>query len=211
LTLSGRASHTGATPMALRSDALAAAAEVVLIAESLATDSQHHGTRATVGRLEVTPGSITTIPGRVSLSVDIRDVDSDRQRQTTIEIVRRARAVCDRRKVGLALTLLGDTSPVILPIWLRRLTTQVCTENELSYRVMTSGASHDSQLINTITPAAIIFVPSRAGLSHVPEEWTSTADLARGTDTLLNALVLADSELGSSSASPIGSGRAGAA
>lgn len=196
LTLSGRASHTGATPMALRSDALAAAAEIVLIAESLATDTQHRGARATVGQLEVHPGSVTTIPGRTLLSLDVRDVDSDRQRWTTIEIVRRARAVCDRRKVGLSLTLLGDTSPVILPIWLRLMAAKVCSERDLSYRVMASGASHDSQVINTVTPAATLFIPSRHGLSHVPEEWTSTSDLARGTDTLLAVLLQADRELG---------------
>lgn len=195
LTLTGRASHTGATPMALRSDALAAAAEIVLIAESLATDSQHRGTRATVGQLEVHPGSVTTIPGRTSLSLDVRDVDSDRQRWTAIEIARRARAVCDRRKVGLSLTLLGDTSPVILPVWLRLMAAKVCSKRDLSYRVMASGASHDSQMINTVTPAATLFIPSRHGLSHVPEEWTSTADLARGADTLLAVLLQADREL----------------
>lgn len=195
LTLSGRASHTGATPMALRSDALAAAAEIVLIAESLATDTQHRGTRATVGQLEVHPGSITTIPGRALLSLDVRDLDSDRQRWTTIEIVRRARAVCDRRKVGLSLTLLGDTSPVILPIWLRLLAAKVCRDRGISYRVMTSGASHDSQVINSVTAAATLFIPSRHGLSHVPEEWTSASDLVRGTDTLLAILLQADQEL----------------
>ncbi|MET9303681.1 Zn-dependent hydrolase [Micromonospora aurantiaca] len=195
LRIVGQASHTGATPMHLRQDALTAAAEIVLIAETLATDAQHRGTRATVGRLDVSPGSITTIAGGVTFSLEVRDVDSDRQRSTATEIVRRARAVCDRRRVGLEVSLLGDTSPVVLPMWLRLITAQACRSSGVSYRVMTSGASHDAQIIGRLTPASILFVPSRGGLSHVPEEWTSSSDLARGTSVLLTTLLRTDAEL----------------
>jgi hydantoinase/carbamoylase family amidase len=195
LTLSGRASHTGGTPMALRADALAAAAEIVLTAESLANDVQHRGTRATVGRLDVHPGSVTTIPGRASMTVDVRDIDSDRQRSTAIEVARRAQAICDRRGVRLELTVMGDTSPVILPLWLRGLLADTATERGVPYRVMTSGASHDAQVVGGVTPSAIMFVPSRGGLSHVPEEWTSSVDLALGADLLLDSLCRIDAEL----------------
>lgn len=193
--LTGQATHTGATPMHARRDALAAAAEIVLIAETLANDAQHRGSRTTVGQLEALPGSITTIAGKAMLSLDVRDIDSDRQRATATEIVRRAVAVCDRRRIHLSLTLLGDTSPVVLPIWLRLILAQTCQNAGVNYQVLTSGASHDSQLINKLTPAAIIFVPSRAGLSHVPEEWTSSSDLARGTSVLLSTLLRIDTEL----------------
>lgn len=195
LSLSGTASHTGATPMALRADALTAAAEIVLTAESLANDVQHRGTRATVGRLDVLPGSVTTIPGRASMTVDIRDIDSDRQRSTAIEVVRRSQAICDRRRVHLDVSVIGDTSPVVLPIWLRRIVCDATRQRGVAYRVMTSGASHDAQLISAITPAAILFVPSRAGLSHVPEEWSSTVDLALGAEVLLDTLCRVDAEL----------------
>ncbi|GAA3229002.1 Zn-dependent hydrolase [Nonomuraea helvata] len=193
--VTGQASHSGATPMGQRADALAAAAEIVLLAESLALDPQHRGTRATVGRLEVRPGSITTIPGEIVLTLDVRDVDSDRQRGTVAEIVRRARSCCDRRRLRLSLELLGDTSPVVLPVWLRSIVAESCRAAGVPYRVLTSGASHDAQVINGLMPAAILFVPSRDGLSHVAEEWTSSADLATGTDVLLAALLRIDGEL----------------
>jgi allantoate deiminase len=190
--VTGQPSHTGGTPMGLRADALTAAAEIVLLAEGIASDPRHRGTRATVGRLTVHPGSITTIPGRVSFSVDLRDVDSDRQRETVAEIARRARAVCDRRGVRLAVHLIGDSSPVVLPIWLRELIGQVCTERSIPYRVLTSGASHDSQMVNHVVPAGMIFVPSKGGLSHVPEEWTSAVEIALGTDVLARSLLATD-------------------
>jgi allantoate deiminase len=190
--VTGQPSHSGGTPMGLRADALTAAAEIILLAERLATDPRHRGTRATVGRLTVHPGSITTIPGRVRFSIDVRDIDSDRQRETATEIIQRARAVCDRRGVRLSVQVIGDSSPVVLPIWLRQLVGQVCTDSGYPYRVLTSGASHDSQMVNGIVPAGMIFVPSKGGLSHVAEEWTSAADLARGTDVLVRSIVATD-------------------
>lgn len=196
VTLQGRADHSGGTPMSMRSDALAVAAEVVLAAEALANDPRHRGTRATVGRLDVHPNSITTIPGRVTFTVDVRDVDSDRQRQATAEIVQRARYACERRGVRMEVEVIADTSPAVLPMWLREMTSAACRDLGVEYRVMTSGAGHDSQVINRIIPAAMIFVPSRDGLSHVPEEWTSAADIARGVDVLYHSLLRLDRFLG---------------
>lgn len=192
LVVSGQPSHTGATPMRDRADALAAAAEAVLLAEQLALDPRHRGTRATVGRLVVEPGSITTIPGTVTFSLDVRDVDADRQRHAATEIVSRMRASCLRRGTQLSARLLADTSAVVLPDWVRDEVTATAVELDLPYRVMTSGASHDAQMINRVTPTAMIFVPSRRGLSHVPDEWTDPARLAVGTDLLTASLLRLD-------------------
>jgi hydantoinase/carbamoylase family amidase len=192
LAVDGQASHTGGTPMRGRSDALAAAAECVLVAEQLALDPRHRGTRATVGRLSVAPGSITTIPGTVTFSLDVRDVDADRQRRAALEIVARMQAICARRGTRLSARLLADTSPVVLPDWVRGEVTRTAAELGIPYRVLTSGASHDAQMVNRVTPTAMIFVPSRQGLSHVPQEWTDPAQLAVGTDLLCAALLRLD-------------------
>jgi hydantoinase/carbamoylase family amidase len=136
--------HSGGTPMSMRADALTAAAEVVLAAESAAREPRNRGARLTVGRLDVHPNSITTIPGRVRLTLDVRDVDSDRQRRLAVEMVRRARVLCERRGVSVDAELIADTSPSVLPMWIRELTSQVCQELGIRYRVMTSGAGHDS-------------------------------------------------------------------
>lgn len=207
LDVTGRAAHSGATPMDLRADALAAAAEIVLAAESIARHPARRGARITVGRLEVEPGSLTTIPGRVRMSVDVRDTDSDRQRIIAVEVVRAARAICDRRKTAVTAGLIGDSSPVVLPVWLRRLAAATCHEAKVSFRVLSSGAGHDAQTMQSAAPAAILFVPSRAGLSHVPEEWTSARDLAVGASVLRSLLLRVDRELAGRPAARAETGR----
>ena len=193
IDLTGTASHTGGTPMHLRADALAAAAAMVLTAESLANDSRHHGTRMTVGELEVSPGSITTIPGHCRLYVDVRDVDTDRQRNATNELIAAAYATAEARGVGIAVELLGDTSPVTLPLSVQSALVGAAENLGLDYRVLASGASHDTQMINRICPGGMIFVPSRNdGVSHAPEELTHAVDIMRGVDLLAHSLLALD-------------------
>jgi allantoate deiminase len=192
LVLKGQANHSGATPMALRADALAGAADVVRTAEALATDPRHRGLRATVGRLEVWPNSTTTIPGRAMVTVDVRDTDGDRQRQAALELVERVRWTCERRGLRLEAEVVADTSPTVLTMWLRERIRQVCEELALSHRAMSSGASHDAQVVARLAPAAIVFVPSRGGLSHVPEEWTSATEIACGVEVLRQSVLRLD-------------------
>ncbi|WP_329077120.1 Zn-dependent hydrolase [Streptomyces niveus] len=196
LDLTGRASHTGGTPMRMRADAMAAAAEVILMIETLANDSRHHGTRATVGRMHASPGSLTTIAGSAEVYVDVRDVDNDRQRLTAAEIVDSAQNICSRRGIGCESRLLADASPVILPRWLRDTVAEAATEAGIAHRVMPSGASHDAQMINHVVPTGMIFVPSHnGGVSHSPEELTRPAELAVGTDILASGLLRLDARL----------------
>lgn len=204
LELVGRADHSGGTPMDVRADALAAAAEAVLAAEALSKEPRNRGARLTVGRLDVHPNSITTIPGRVRMTIDVRDVDSDRQRRLAVEIVRRIRGLTERRGVRVDPELIADTSPAVLPMWIRGITGGVCEDLGFRYRVMTSGAGHDAQVVNSIVPAGMVFVPSREGLSHVPEEWTSASDIARGVEVLRGAVQRLDELLTS-----LGDGTAG--
>lgn len=196
LVLTGRADHSGGTPMRERTDALLAASEVVLAVEALVTDPFHHGTRGTVGRVDVEPNSLTTIPGRVTMTIDIRDLDGDRQRRTAEALVETALEISRRRRIELGAFLLADTSPSVLSVWLRSILREVCTRLGVSHRVMTSGASHDAQILARIAPAAMVFVPSRDGLSHVPEEWTSVADIARGVEVLYDSVLEVDRRLG---------------
>lgn len=195
LSVTGEANHSGATPMTRRADALMGAAEVALALERLATDASHRGLRATVGRMDVWPNSTTTIPGRVLLTIDIRDVDADRQRRAAVDAVEHARWTCERRGLRLDWSVMADTSPTVLSMWVRQKIQDVCEEAGVSHRVLTSGASHDAQIIASVAPSAIVFVPSRAGLSHVPQEWTSAADIATGVEVLKHSVLRFDSFL----------------
>ncbi|MCU1440278.1 MAG: Zn-dependent hydrolase [Rhodoglobus sp.] len=190
--LDGVASHTGGTPMHQRRDALAAASECVLACERIANDATHHGTRVTVGRLEVQPGSITTIPGEVSFTIDIRDFDSERQRRTAHLLDAQFRQISAARGVGIRSSVIGDTSPVFLPVEIVDSIVSAARERGLTYRLLSSGASHDSQQISRVTPTGMIFVPSIRGLSHVPEENTAFDDIALGAQVLLDTLIALD-------------------
>jgi len=195
MTVYGRAGHTGGTPMPGRADALAAAAEITLAVEGLANRPSYRGTRATVGCLDVYPNRITTIPGRVELRIDVRDVDSDRLRHAALEIGELSQLISDRRGVQLEAEVIADTSPAVLSIWLRRAIGQVCQELGCDYRFMLSGAGHDAQIMAALMASAIIFVPSKAGASHVPEEWSSASDIARGSEVLYHSILRVDALL----------------
>jgi allantoate deiminase len=140
----------------------------------------------------VHPNSITTIPGRVRVTVDIRDVDSDRQRRLASTIAQRAADIASARGATVAQTVIGDTSPAVLPAWIRRVIADVCEDAAVRYKVLSCGAGHDAQLISRVIPAGIIFVPSRRGLSHVPEEWTTSTQIATGARVLLGSAVRLD-------------------
>ncbi len=188
----GRADHSGGTPMESRKDALAGAAEIVLGIEALANEPNRRTTVATVGRFSVSPNSITTIPGSVELAVDVRDIDSDRQRDTAWRVVELCEQVCARRGLDLEHVVVSDTSPSVLPLWLRRITKDGCVELGLTHRVMSSGAGHDAQILARRMPAAMLFVPSHNGASHVPEEWTGVDDIVSGVRALYASLLRLD-------------------
>lgn len=202
ITVIGQADHSGGTPMHMRTDALAAAAEIIVAAERLANEPQHRGARITVGQIQVSPNSITTISGQADVTVDIRDLDWDRQRAIVDRVVQVAEEIAERRGARTEVDLLAHTTPVVLPMWIRTVAAETCTDLGIPYRVLPSGAGHDAQVINAIVPAGIVFVPSRDGLSHVPEEWTNPADIALGVSVLCGMVDRLDSVLSS--------GRAGA-
>jgi allantoate deiminase len=192
LDLTGRASHSGGTPMHLRVDAAAAAAEIVLLVESVALRAAEGGTRATVGRIDLAPGSMTTIAGTAGLWVDVRGLDLEQQQRAAAEIVDRAAAVCSRRGVGFTSRPLAETPPVPLPESIRDVLVGTCEALGLEPTVLPSGASHDAQQVDRVTPTGMIFVPSRHGISHDPAESTDVEDLALGTTVLAASLLRLD-------------------
>lgn len=189
LDLRGRADHAGATPMSQRHDALAAAAEIVLAAEAAANDPRRRPTVATIGHLVVHPNAITTVPGQTTMYLDVRDIDGDRQRATAEEVLQAAIQAARSRGVQLGYDVTADVSPTVLPMWLRGITSRVCQDLGMDHRVMPSGAGHDAAIVARVLPAGMIFVPSRDGASHCPEEWTSLAHIAQGVRVLSRSVL----------------------
>lgn len=198
--LSGRADHSGTTPMSIRQDALAGAAEIIAQVERAARRGRT--TVATVGRLQVHPNVVTVVPGEVRFTLDVRDIDPLRQRELAGELLRFAALVASRRGLGMEAQLLQDQSPVTLPYWVRDSVAEVCREQAIPYRVMPSGAGHDAGYVGRRAPAGMIFVPSRAGISHAPDEWTEIEDIARGALVLAAALRRIDTALRRIDAAP---------
>lgn len=171
----GRPDHSGATPMTLRADALAAAGATILAAERAASD--YRSTVATVGRVEVWPNNVTTIPGTATIWIDIRDVDSEQQRIAAQRIVDAADDAARSRGVSLSVTVLSCQAPVVLDAWPRRLATAACEGLRLPHRVLSSGAGHDAAIIAQRASSALVFIPCVDGVSHAPMEEASTDDI----------------------------------
>jgi hydantoinase/carbamoylase family amidase len=191
LRFTGRADHSGATPMALRRDALTAASELVVDIEAAAR--RHPTSVATVGRLEVSPGSITTVPGEVMLTIDFRDVDSERQRELADSVLDEAIRISRRRALDVSASLLSDQSPVLLHKPLRELLAGALGTLGVPFSVLPSGAMHDAAYMARRTPSALLFVPSRDGVSHSRDEHSELAHIARGCEAIATAIV--DDEL----------------
>jgi beta-ureidopropionase / N-carbamoyl-L-amino-acid hydrolase len=187
LALTGVQDHAGPTPMRIRHDALVAAAEVVRGVRGVPGKAGGDMV-ATVGRLEVSPNIPNAIPGRVALSIDLRDPDDARLTRAIGMLDRLVRAAA--RKEGVAAELehywrvpRTTFDPAVVAAVERAAQSLGC-----GHRRMLSGAGHDAQYMAAVCPTGMIFVPSRGGRSHCEEEFTGMDDVEHGANTLLRAV-----------------------
>jgi N-carbamoyl-L-amino-acid hydrolase len=189
-TIEGHASHAGTTPMSMRSDALVAAAELVLSINTLG--NQPGDQVATVGQMALSPNVANTIPGKVEMSLDIRDLDNDLldrlMEQLDVEIARISSAT--GTKITYVQRLYNYPSPANSHI--QNAIAQVCKDLSLSHMSLPSRASHDAQELAQITDMGMIFVPSQSGISHAVTEYTAVDDCVQGTNVLLHTLLRLD-------------------
>ena len=186
--LQGRQGHAGTIPMNLRADALVAAAKAVARIAELAVE-EGEGTVATVGWLSVKPGGFNIIPGEVEFSVDIRSG----QRHHVDNVSRRIGEVLAEITAGTGvsaeLSSLMNVAPVRMAESIVARQKEICERLGLKYRLMQSGAGHDAMVMAAITEVGLIFVPSRDGRSHCPEEWTDYAQLQKGVEVYLQTVL----------------------
>jgi hydantoinase/carbamoylase family amidase len=187
-TLTGRSGHSGSTPMSLRRDAGAAAAEVVLAVERAALESPSPNTVGTVGVVAIGPGAINVVPGTAILDVDIRDSDG-RAKDAAVERVQAdIEAICRRRNIEHRIETLTRLEPISADQAIQDVIGRRCRDSGVDFLPMVSGAFHDAMAIAEVAPMGMIFVPSRAGVSHHPEEYTSPDEIALGTQLLADVL-----------------------
>ena len=187
LVFTGETGHAGTTPMELRHDALAAAAEVTAVAEEEASGT---GTSVgTVGQVSVEPGGINIIPGRVELSLDLRDIDEETRDLVEERILERARGVCERRGVGFETEVLQRMTPVSCSETVRGAVRASCEKLGLQPYTLASGAAHDGMQLVGLCPVGMVFVRSKDGVSHNPEEWSSKEDCRTGAEVLYRTVL----------------------
>ncbi|MBY0098398.1 Zn-dependent hydrolase [Mesobacillus maritimus] len=180
VTLTGKAGHAGTTPMDRRTDALVAAAKVISQFPELAME-EGNGTVITTGRLNVFPNGANVIPDKVVFTVDIRSGKEARvqnvirnmqellesHNQNGIEIVAEQRLYMQPKELNQGIILLLKESS---------------TEMNIPYCSIDSGAGHDAMVFSDVTDVGMLFIPSKAGLSHCPEEWSDSSHIAQAVE-----------------------------
>ncbi|MGH7519881.1 MAG: M20 family metallo-hydrolase, partial [Gemmatimonadales bacterium] len=171
VTLRGFANHAGTTPMDRRQNAMLAAADVVLIVDRVVKSVEGRQV-GTVGRLLVKPGAPNVIPGQVDLTVELRDLSTEKIERLWTQIHSAALASAKQHDVTLDYALQHTNQPALSTPTVRGVIADAVQGLGLSSQVMPSGAGHDAQDLARIGPMGMIFVPSVKGISHSPVELT---------------------------------------
>lgn len=183
ITIGGMANHAGTTPMAMRRDAGVAAGRTLAFLDRLARETP--GAVATVGTIRFEPNAINVIPSAAIFTVDLRNPDEERLKgqETALDTFLKK---LQGEGFEISTERLARFQPVAFAPEIVTAIEASAAERQLSCRRMTSGAGHDAQMIARIAPSAMIFVPSKGGISHNPAEHTDEADLVAGANVLLD-------------------------
>jgi hydantoinase/carbamoylase family amidase len=156
--------------------------------ERLARESPSQTTVGTVGVLRLRPGAINVVPGDAELDVDVRDSDRAAREAVVDGLLSAARAIAERRDLTLDVTPIVQDEPVTCSPIVVDAAREACQELGLTHREMISGAYHDAMILAAKVPVGMVFVPSRAGVSHHPDEYTPPEQVAHGVDVLAGVL-----------------------
>ena len=176
LIFEGHAGHAGTTPMGLRRDAMAAAAEFVLAAERLALGEP--GLVATVGEMNIPHGACNVVPGHVHATLDIRHQDDATRERAIVALQREVEASCARRGITATWSLIAEHGATPCTPALVEQLAEAVRETGVAVRELPSGAGHDAVTMASVTDIAMLFVRCAGGISHHPDEAVSEADVA---------------------------------
>ncbi len=185
--ITGQANHAGTTPMGYRKDAVFAASQMVHEIISMAR-AEGDPLVTTVGKFEASPNIVNVVPGKAMFTIDVRHTDKEAIVSFTEQMTARMQDIAKEHEVEMNIDLWMDEDPVPMDEKIVELIEKQCKDNGLNFKVMHSGAGHDSQIFAPVVPTAMLFVPSLKGISHNPAEFTEPADLAEGVKALIGAL-----------------------
>ena len=186
----GEGGHAGGKLMPGRKDALTAAAELILALESAAKSTGAIDTVATVGVCEVFPGAVNSIPSRVRLETDVRDIDGARRDRVLDALHAACDEVAGRRGVAISTELVNADPPATCDSTILAALQDSAVAAGKTYKRMVSRAYHDSLFMARIAPVAMLFIPCRGGVSHRPDEYASPEWIGSGVHVLSRTLAV---------------------
>jgi N-carbamoyl-L-amino-acid hydrolase len=194
--VTGTANHAGTTPMNRRHDALAAAArELLAVRDAVrAEDGRQVGT---VGYMKAEPGAPNVIAGRVEFPYELRDLDAARIEQMRARTQQSFAAIDREEGTATQCAEVNHIEPALSDPAIQATIRAAARSAGLATQDLPSGAVHDAGEISRLAPMGMIFVPSHAGISHAPQEYTPPGDVANGVEVLYRTIVLLDRQLGS--------------
>ncbi|MCU1338423.1 MAG: amidase, hydantoinase/carbamoylase family [Bryobacterales bacterium] len=188
IQIEGEGGHAGAVLMPGRRDAFLAAAEIALAVESAALSTGAIDTVGTVGICEVFPGAVNSIPSRARIEVDVRDIEQTRRDTVLQQIADACERIAAKRNVRVHSELVNSDPPAQCAPAVVDALVHACEKHKLPFDRMISRAYHDSLFMSRISPTAMLFIPSRGGVSHRPDEYSSPEAITQGVLVLAEAL-----------------------
>jgi ureidoglycolate amidohydrolase len=196
ISIMGDGGHAGTVLMSDRKDAFTAAAELALAIEARTRDIGGADTVATIGKCDLFPGAVNSIPSRVKLTLDLRDTEGPRRDAVLRGVLQACAEIANRRGVRIGTEQLNADDPAHCSPRIIEAASAACSSHGISFRTMVSRAYHDSLFIARIAPAGMIFIPCRNGYSHRPDEYSSPGQIATGVLVLAETLARLANETG---------------
>jgi len=185
----GMPNHAGTTPMDQRRDALLGAANLIASIPNTVSEYGSGATVGTCGQVTVHPGARNVIPGRVDLSIEVRDLESEIANRVVEHLKAKAHSLADACGLSVDVDGVAISSPAMMDAKIQEVIRDISLDLGLKAKLMPSGAGHDAAIFAKHVPTGMIFVPSRAGISHSPDEWTEPSDCINGANVLLNTVL----------------------
>ena len=188
VTVTGRSDHAGTTPLNMRADTMLATAKAIVAGTEKAKEL-NDGTVVTFGRVETIPGAFNIVAKETNFNIDCRSRGIESV-NTVIDVIRTSLERSVAENPGLSFEMEEKTSalPVQMKAEVQDLLEKHAAELNISTRKMLSGAGHDAMIMGALCDVAMVFVPSKDGRSHVPEEWTDYADLQKGVELVYRTI-----------------------
>ena len=182
--LTGEGGHAGAVLMPIRKDAGVAGAEIMLAVERIAVESASEDTVATTGIFDILPRAVNSIPKEAYLEIDLRDTNIETRNKALSDLQHEIAEICTRRNIQYTIEMVNCDPPAICDEKIVDIVQSVVNELNYTSKKMVSYAYHDSLFMAQLFPTTMIFIPSKGGVSHRPDEYSSPEEIEKGVMVL---------------------------